>query len=40
MLSFVTIPTLPLASLEVGHHFYWHIGGLKVHGQVLLFPGL
>ncbi len=36
MLSFLTIPTLPLASLEVGHHFYWHIGNLKVHGQVFL----
>lgn len=27
---------LPLASLEVGQHFYWHLGGLKVHGQVFL----
>jgi F-type H+-transporting ATPase subunit a len=36
MLSFLTIPTLPLANLEVGHHFYWHIGNLKVHGQVFL----
>lgn len=36
MLSFLTIPTLPLASLDVGHHFYWHIGNLKVHGQVFL----
>lgn len=36
MLSFLTIPTLPLASLEVGHHFYWQIGNLKVHGQVFL----
>ncbi|PSN19849.1 F0F1 ATP synthase subunit A [filamentous cyanobacterium CCP5] len=25
---------LPLAELEVGQHLYWHIGGLKVHGQV------
>lgn len=36
MLSFLTIPPFPLASLEVGHHFYWHIGNLKVHGQVFL----
>ncbi len=27
---------LPLAELEVGHHFYWNIGNLKVHGQVFL----
>ncbi|MGL5080028.1 MAG: F0F1 ATP synthase subunit A [Microcoleaceae cyanobacterium] len=26
----------PLASLEVGQQFYWNLGGLKVHGQVLL----
>lgn len=25
-----------LASLEVGHHFYWQLGPLKVHGQVFL----
>ncbi len=25
-----------LASLEVGKHFYWQIGNLKVHGQVFL----
>jgi F-type H+-transporting ATPase subunit a len=36
MLSFLAIPTLPLASLEVGHHFYWQIGSLKVHGQVFI----
>ncbi|NJK37329.1 MAG: F0F1 ATP synthase subunit A [Oscillatoriales cyanobacterium RM2_1_1] len=28
--------SFPLASLEVGQHFYWSLGGLKVHGQVLL----
>ncbi|MGV2826999.1 F0F1 ATP synthase subunit A [Myxosarcina sp. GI1(2024)] len=28
--------TFPLASLEVGRHFYWEIGGLKLHGQVFL----
>ena len=26
----------PLAELEVGHHFLWQIGGLKIHGQVFL----
>ncbi|MDX2100823.1 MAG: F0F1 ATP synthase subunit A [Leptolyngbyaceae cyanobacterium bins.59] len=25
-----------LAKLEVGHHLYWQIGNLKVHGQVFL----
>ncbi|MFB2935793.1 F0F1 ATP synthase subunit A [Aerosakkonemataceae cyanobacterium BLCC-F154] len=25
-----------LASLEVGHHFYWQVGNLKLHGQVFL----
>lgn len=28
--------SFPLASLEVGHHFYWEIGSLKLHGQVFL----
>ncbi len=27
---------LPLAALEVGHHFYWQLGNLKLHGQVFL----
>lgn len=27
---------LPLAKIEVGQHFYWHIGNLKVHGQVFI----
>jgi F-type H+-transporting ATPase subunit a len=31
-----TLNSLHLASLEVGHHFYWHLGNLKVHGQVFL----
>lgn len=31
-----TINSLPLAELEVGKHFYWEIGNLKVHGQILL----
>jgi F-type H+-transporting ATPase subunit a len=25
-----------LAALEVGKHFYWHIGNLAIHGQVLI----
>jgi F-type H+-transporting ATPase subunit a len=36
MLSFLATPTPLLASLEVGQHFYWEIGNLKVHGQVFL----
>lgn len=27
---------LPLASLEVGQHWYWEIGNLRIHGQVFL----
>ncbi len=27
---------LPLAALEVGKHFYWHLGGFTVHGQVMM----
>jgi F-type H+-transporting ATPase subunit a len=27
---------LVLAELEVGQHWYWQIGGLKLHGQVFL----
>lgn len=30
------VQTFPLASLEVGQHWYWHIGNLRVHGQVIL----
>jgi F-type H+-transporting ATPase subunit a len=37
LLSFpMTFTPSYLASLEVGHHFYWHIGNLKVHGQVFM----
>jgi F-type H+-transporting ATPase subunit a len=37
MVSFLANPTLlPLANLEVGQHFYWHLGNLKVHGQVFI----
>jgi F-type H+-transporting ATPase subunit a len=28
--------TLPIASIEVGEHFYWEIGKYKLHGQVFL----
>lgn len=31
-----TINSLPLAELEVGKHFYWQVGNLKVHGQIVL----
>jgi len=31
-----TFNSFPLAELEVGHHFYWQLGNLKVHGQVFL----
>ncbi len=30
------LDSLQLASLEVGKHWYWQLGNLKVHGQVLL----
>ncbi len=36
MLSFPATTVFPLASLEVGQHFYWQIGNLKLHGQVFI----
>jgi F-type H+-transporting ATPase subunit a len=37
MLSFLdTIKAFPLAELEVGQHFYWQVGSLKLHGQVFI----
>ncbi|MCY7282278.1 MAG: F0F1 ATP synthase subunit A [Cyanobacteria bacterium CAN_BIN43] len=37
MLSFLdTLTTFPLAELEVGNHFYWQLGGLRLHGQVFI----
>jgi len=36
MLSFLTDFNFVLANLEVGQHFYWQIGGLRVHGQVFI----
>ena len=34
--SLAEINSFPLASLEVGNHFYWEIGNLKLHGQVFI----
>jgi F-type H+-transporting ATPase subunit a len=28
--------SFPLAKLEVGKHFYWQLGNLKLHGQVFI----
>jgi F-type H+-transporting ATPase subunit a len=37
MLNFLdAFQMFPLAELEVGHHFYWQLGNLKLHGQVFL----
>lgn len=33
---FNTLSAATLASLEVGQHWYWEIGGLRLHGQVFL----
>lgn len=30
------IKFLSLAELEVGQHFYWELGSLKIHGQIIL----
>jgi F-type H+-transporting ATPase subunit a len=30
------INPLPLAALDVGHHLYWRLGNLQLHGQVFL----
>jgi F-type H+-transporting ATPase subunit a len=30
------LPALSLAGVEVGTHFYWDIGGIKLHGQVFI----
>jgi F-type H+-transporting ATPase subunit a len=34
--SFGLNSLLPIAKLEVGHHLYWQLGNLKVHGQVFI----
>jgi F-type H+-transporting ATPase subunit a len=31
-----TFNLVPLAELEVGQHFYWQLGNLQLHGQVLM----
>jgi F-type H+-transporting ATPase subunit a len=31
-----TFNLVPLAELEVGQHFYWQLGNLQLHGQVLI----
>lgn len=37
MLDLLTsLTSFPLAELEVGHHLYWQVGNLRVHGQVFL----
>jgi len=37
MLSFLNaLNSYTLANLEVGEHFYWQLGNLKIHGQVFL----
>ncbi|MBD2081680.1 F0F1 ATP synthase subunit A [Leptolyngbya sp. FACHB-17] len=37
MLNFLDSKTVfPIANLEVGHHLYWEIGNLKIHGQVFI----
>ncbi|KGF73947.1 ATP synthase F0F1 subunit A [Neosynechococcus sphagnicola sy1] len=33
---FPSFNTFFLAKLEVGHHLYWQIGNLKIHGQVFI----
>lgn len=34
--TFNPLDRFSIASLEVGHHLYWQIGSLKIHGQVFL----
>ncbi|MCG9892622.1 MAG: F0F1 ATP synthase subunit A [Thermosynechococcaceae cyanobacterium MS004] len=34
--SFELQHLLPSAKLEVGHHLYWQLGGLHLHGQVFI----
>ncbi|MBW4658749.1 MAG: F0F1 ATP synthase subunit A [Drouetiella hepatica Uher 2000/2452] len=34
--AFTTFNAFPLAELEVGKQFYWHLGNLEIHGQILL----
>nr|UXR11997.1 ATP synthase CF0 subunit IV [Christisonia kwangtungensis] len=32
----INIGLFDISAVEVGQHFYWQIGGLQVHGQVLI----
>ena len=34
--ALTTFNAFPLAELEVGRQFYWHLGNLEIHGQILL----
>ncbi|MDY7012243.1 MAG: F0F1 ATP synthase subunit A [Cyanobacteriota bacterium] len=34
--SLSVLNSFPIASLEVGKHFYWELGNFRVHGQVFL----
>ncbi|MBW4594324.1 MAG: F0F1 ATP synthase subunit A [Brasilonema angustatum HA4187-MV1] len=37
MVNFLNaLTSVPFGELEVGHHFYWQLGNLKLHGQVFL----
>lgn len=37
LMSYLSLPDLSfLAKLEVGHHLYWEIGNLRIHGQVFI----
>ncbi|HEY9750950.1 MAG TPA: F0F1 ATP synthase subunit A [Allocoleopsis sp.] len=36
MLYFDAFNSFHLAELEVGRHLYWHLGNLKLHGQVFI----
>jgi F-type H+-transporting ATPase subunit a len=36
MLDGLNTYSLPLAALDVGHHLYWRLGNLQLHGQVFL----
>jgi F-type H+-transporting ATPase subunit a len=36
MLNAFNLFNVPLAELEVGKQFYWHLGNLELHGQVFL----
>ena len=39
-LSQPLVPSLYIADLEVGKHFYWEVFGYSLHGQVFLVSWL